>query len=99
MNTRLCGYMDFAPPDFYDYLEKFFMKLQNEGETVKSPQDAKSHFARWLKIELEKQRNNGNNNRRNYTDKQEANAYALSLLQQHKRDLEEGLADQMERPF
>ena len=99
MNTRLCGYKDFAPPDFYDYLEKFFMKLQNEGETVKSPQDAKSHFARWLKIELEKQRNNGNNNRRNYTDKQEANAYALSLLQQHKRDLEEGLADQMERPF
>ena len=99
MNTRLCGYKDFAPPDFYDYLEKFFMKLQNEGETVKSPQDAKSHFARWLKIELEKQRNNGNNNRHNYTDKQEANAYALSLLQQHKRDLEEGLADQMERPF
>ena len=35
MNTRLCGYKDFAPPDFYDYLEKFFMKLQNEGETVK----------------------------------------------------------------
>ena len=82
MNTRLCGYKDFAPPDFYDYLEKFFMKLQNEGETVKSPQDAKSHFARWLN-----------------TDKQEVNAYALSLLQQHKRDLEEGLADQMERPF
>lgn len=99
MNTHLCGYKDFAPPDFYDYLEKFFMKLQNEGETVKSPQDAKSHFARWLKIELEKQRNNGNNNRSSYTSKQEANAYALSLLQQHKRDLEEGLADQMERPF
>lgn len=56
MNTRLCGYKDFAPPDFYDYLEKFFMKLQNEGETVKSPQDAKSHFARWLKIELEKKK-------------------------------------------
>ena len=56
MKNRLCGYKDFAPPDFYDYLEKFFMKLQNEGETVKSPQDAKSHFARWLKIELEKKK-------------------------------------------
>ena len=57
MNTRLCGYKDFAPPDFYDYLEKFFMKLQNEGETVKSPKDAKSHFARWLNIELKKKGN------------------------------------------
>ena len=58
MNTRLCGYKDFAPPDFYDYLDKFFMKLQNEGEMVKSPQDAMSHFARWLNIELKKRTNN-----------------------------------------
>ncbi len=57
MNTRLCGYKDFAPPDFYDYLEKFFMKLQNEGEVIKSPKDAKSHFARWLNIELKKKGN------------------------------------------
>lgn len=58
MNTRLCGYKDFAPPDFYDYLDKFFMKLQNEGEMVKSSQDAMSHFARWLNIELKKRTNN-----------------------------------------
>lgn len=99
MNTRNSGYKNFTMDMFKTYLKHFFEKLQNEGEVRKSPKDAKSHFARWLKIELEKQRNNGNNNRRSYTDKQEANAYALSLLQQHKRDLEEGLADQMERPF
>ena len=34
-----------------------------------------------------------------YSSKQEANAYALSLLQQHKRELEEGMANEMERPF
>ena len=28
------------------------MKLQNEGETAKSPKDAMSHFARWLTFEL-----------------------------------------------
>ena len=28
-----------------------------------------------------------------------ANAYALNLLQQHKRELEEGMADEMEKPF
>ena len=39
------------------------------------------------------------NSRSSYSSKQEANAYALSLLQQHKRELEEGMADKMERPF
>lgn len=38
-------------------------------------------------------------NRNAYTSKQEANAYALNLLQQHKRELEEGMADEMEKPF
>ena len=33
-------------------LKQFFMKLQNEGETTKSPKGAMSHFARWLKLEL-----------------------------------------------
>ena len=99
MNTRSSGYKDFTEDMFKAYLKRFFEKLQNEGEKVKSPKNAKSHFARWLKIELEKQWNNGNNNRSSYTSKQEANNYALGLLQQHKRDLEEGLADQMERPF
>lgn len=52
MNTRSSGYYDFTLEDFYGYLEQFFMKLQNEGETTKSLKDAMSHFARWLQIEL-----------------------------------------------
>lgn len=98
MNTRNAGFREFTPGIFQQYLKAFFMKLQNEGETMKSPKDAMSHFARWLKIELEKQRNNGSN-RNAYTSKQEVNAYALNLLQQHKRELEEGMADEMEKPF
>lgn len=98
MNTRNAGFIEFTPAIFQQYLQAFFKKLQNEGETRKSPKDAMSHFARWLKIELEKQRNNGSN-RNAYTSKQEVNAYALNLLQQHKRELEEGMADEMEKPF
>lgn len=59
INTRSSGYGSFTPEIFYSKLEEFFMKLQNEGEHSKSPKDAKSHFARWLKLELEKLKNNG----------------------------------------
>ena len=52
MNTRSSGNPDFTLEAFYGYLEKFFMKLQNEGETTKSSKDAMSHFARWLTVEL-----------------------------------------------
>ena len=52
MNTRSSGNPDFTLEAFYGYLEKFFMKLQNEGETAKSSKDAMSHFARWLTVEL-----------------------------------------------
>ena len=52
MNTRSSGNPDFTLEAFYECLKLFFMKLQNEGETTKSPKDAMSHFARWLKFEL-----------------------------------------------
>lgn len=52
MNTRSAGNSDFTLAAFYGYLEQFFMKLQNEGETAKSPKDAMSHFARWLELQL-----------------------------------------------
>lgn len=55
MNTRSSGYKDFMLDDFFRYLEMFFKKLQNEGETVKSTKDAMSHFARWLSGELKKE--------------------------------------------
>ena len=52
MNTRSSGYDEFTIEAFYECLKQFFMKLQNEGETTKSPKGAMSHFARWLKLEL-----------------------------------------------
>lgn len=55
MNTRSLGDKEFTIDSFYEYLKKFFAKLQNEGETKKSPKDAMSHFSRWLKIELKKE--------------------------------------------
>lgn len=39
---------------FTTKIQEFFRKLQNEGETSKSVKDAKSHFARWLAIDLQK---------------------------------------------
>nr|DAX40318.1 MAG TPA: protein of unknown function (DUF4373) [Caudoviricetes sp.] len=57
MNTRNSGHKDFTIDMFGMYLKRFFDKLQNEGEVRKSPKDAKSHFARWLNIELQKKSN------------------------------------------
>lgn len=55
MNTRAAGYLDFTLESFYVYLKQFFMEQQNKGEVSKSPKDAMSHYASWLKIELKKQ--------------------------------------------
>lgn len=57
MNTRSAGFKDFTPEIFDEMLKLFFMKLQNEGEMMKAPKDAMMHFARWLDIELKKQKN------------------------------------------
>lgn len=54
INIRSSGCNDFTLETFYRYLEQFFMEQQNKGETSKSPKDAMSHFASWLKIELKK---------------------------------------------
>ncbi|MGR4839091.1 MULTISPECIES: DUF6291 domain-containing protein [unclassified Bacteroides] len=54
MNKRSSGHAEFSLESFHSYLKSFFEKLQNEGEAVKSPKDAMSHFARWLDIELRK---------------------------------------------
>ncbi len=57
MNIRSSGHHDFTPSSFYQYLDCFFKKLQNEGVTYKTPKDAKAHFARWLHIELKNEKN------------------------------------------
>lgn len=56
MNTRIT-HKDFTPKRFYEYLEQFIMEQQNKGVTKKSPADAMSHFANWLKIELKNEKN------------------------------------------
>ena len=63
MNTRSSGNPEFTLETFYGYLEKFFMKLQNEGETAKSPKDAMSHFARWLIFELKNKKDERRTNK------------------------------------
>lgn len=64
MNTRSAGFKDFTLEAFYGYLEQFFMEQQNKGETSKSPKDAMSHFASWLKIELNNKKNERRTNKK-----------------------------------
>ena len=44
-----------------EYINAFAIKLKNEGFVKKSTTDAKSHFARWLSIQLEKKKNETTN--------------------------------------
>lgn len=56
------GHKDLTEEKIIDYLETFFLDLQARGEDKKALADAKSHFANWIKIELEKQqKHNGTN--------------------------------------
>lgn len=98
-NTRSSGHSGFATQDFTRYLDLFFAKLENEGVKTKSAADAKAHFARWLNIELEKQKRNGNQNRNAHTSKQEANDYALHALQERIERRSSGLQDELPKPF
>ena len=75
----------------------YVCKLKAEGVGYKSLEDARSHFANWV-IKFLKTQGNGND-RANYTSKQEANEYALGLLVRHGRELDEGMAGEVERPF
>ncbi|CUO98895.1 DUF4373 domain-containing protein [Bacteroides finegoldii] len=54
MNKRASGHLELNLESFQEYLKLFFDKLQNEGETHKSPKDGMAHFSRWLDIELNK---------------------------------------------
>ena len=75
----------------------YVCKLKAEGVGYKSLEDARSHFANWV-IKFLKTQGNGND-RANYTSKQEANEYAIGLLVRHGRELDEGMAGEVERPF
>ena len=62
--VRMQQYID--QTDFNAYLDEFFRDLACRNVRMKSPEDAKSHFASWLSIKLEKLRRNAGNNK-NYT--------------------------------
>ena len=89
--------MEVAESDVLSLISDYVCKLKAEGIGYKSFEDARSHFANWA-IKFLKTQGNGND-RANYTSKQEANEYALGLLMQHRRELDEGVAGEMERPF
>lgn len=65
MNIRSSGYGDFTFETFHRHLKTYFAEMQNRGIASKSPADAMSHFASWLKIELKKEND----------DKRRANAF------------------------
>lgn len=56
MNIHSIGYGDFNEDSCKKYIKLYFMEMQNRGIAKKSPADAMSHFASWLKIELKKQK-------------------------------------------
>ena len=99
MNLHAAGHAGITPDGLLAWLDRFFAKLQNEGEERKSAKDAQSHFARWLNIELEKQKRNGNQNRNPHPSKQEANDYALHALQERMERRGSGLQGQLPKPF
>ena len=75
MNNRSSGFGWFTMEDLDAYITKFFMKLRNEGGGRKTLKDAKSHFARWLAIELKNDMSGYNRELRNSTDDKELKSF------------------------
>lgn len=79
--------------DFFGYwseMNRSCTKMRFEQQTT---WEVSRRLATWAKNEKKYE------NRRNYTNKQEANAYALERLMQHKRDIEDGMVGKVEVPF
>ena len=97
INIRRQTGMEVSESDVLSLIGDYVCKLKAEGVGYKSLEDARSHFANWV-IKFLKTQGNGND-RANYTSKQEANEYAIGLLVRHGRELDEGMAGEVERPF
>ena len=98
MNTH-SEYPTFNKQTLIEMLKAFFRKLQNEGETEKTPKDAMSHFARWLKIEL-KEKKNEQTNGNNYADrKTSANEAALRQYEDSRRKALSGVREDKSELF
>ena len=79
------------------YIEAYIRKLQNEGIARKSVSDAQQHFARWLRIELKRARDeqSGIHQKPNSETKQEryakfAEAIATKLATGDTGNLQDG---------
>lgn len=79
------------------YIEAYIRKLQNEGISKKSVSDAQQHFARWLRIELKRARDeqSGIHQKPNSKTKQEryaefAEAIAAKLATGDTGNLQDG---------
>ena len=83
--------------DVLRLIRDYVCKLKAEGVGYKSLEDAKSHFANWA-IKIIKSNENGNN-RANYTSKQEANDYAMQQYLADRERLEQGIYDEIQKPF
>lgn len=62
----ICMRQYINPTEFNSHIDDFFRELACRNVKLKSPEDAESHFASWLKVKLEKSRKN-EGYRSNYT--------------------------------
>ena len=87
-------------------LADFFIHLRSEGIELKTEQDAKVHFKNWIakvhEIETKKQKDGERiqgSTASSFTSKQEANEYALNQFLRYREARENGLLDEVEKPF
>ncbi|MDE6500234.1 MAG: hypothetical protein K2K83_05975 [Rikenella sp.] len=59
--NALRGAGKLSQADVWNGLDRFTQELRARGEETKTARDYQSHFVNWLKIQLEKQHRNGNN--------------------------------------
>ncbi len=52
LKKAITGSQKISNTELEDYLTKFIKKLKTEGKFMKTDDDFKTHFARWLKIQL-----------------------------------------------
>ena len=75
------------------------LKLSGNNPCIASEIVEQSMANNWAGLFELKTEHNGNQNRKSYPNKQDANAYAFELLMQHKQELESGMDGEMEKPF
>lgn len=75
------------------------LKLSGNNPYIASEIVEQSMANNWAGLFELKTEHNGNQNRKSYPNKQDANTYAFELLMQHKQELESGMDEAVEKPF